>query len=234
MVARRGNSSNYESKNGQKRAIGLTPDTSIDALAEAWAKARLRDRFDGAYNVAKREPCPSLSGHDLKLALQYLFKATEDPAFEKAAHALEDRGLAKHKGLKDIVTDSLSNKVAALTGAYRMRAWIEQEDVTVAEAARLVASQLGLPLTKSDDSINAYGKALTEHLAERESAFHRLADRSPRGVRVFNETWDTLYKEKMEPLVKDVVADFRTVTKDLEEKYRALAAELADEFAETF
>jgi hypothetical protein len=243
MVTRRGNSTDYASKTRPTGNPGLIADRSESALAEAWARARLRDPFDGLYNVLKRKPCPSVDGHDLKDVLGYIFEATDNPAFKRAAEALSEAGLAETGGVREKILRGLRcgssldsgkdchgfsrSRVAAYAGARRMQSWIN-EGASKAEAARLVASQLGLP-NNSEEAISKYKIAWKIYLERCDNDFIGIIDRSKRGIEAHERRKKELYETIIGPILPGVEAEFRTVTKDLEEKYRELMAAIDKE-----
>jgi hypothetical protein len=102
------------------------------------------------------------------------------------------------------------------------------------------AAQYGLPW-KKNDAVKRYNEAYAEYMSEstrrvkNNCAAALNSDFAPvydGGLSSSDRAdLDTIYRENVEPLIAAVEDDFRSVTKDLQEKYRVLCEKLKREKA---
>jgi hypothetical protein len=239
--SRRGNKSSY----AKAATGGDLLSFNEEQLALAWAASRKRDPMDGHYDKLRREKTldESVNCRDLINALSFLNEATGDVRFQDAITALHqfgfNKGAVRQSVLAKLRDDGLMPAAFGI-GAFKMHMWIEKEGMPKTRAARLVAAQYGLPC-KNNDAVKFYNEAYTVYMSEimkrvqhncnaaLNSDFAPVYDDglSPKD----KSELKTLYKEKVEPLIANVVREFKSVTKDLQEKYRILSDNLDREKA---
>ncbi|WP_294532616.1 hypothetical protein [uncultured Rhodoblastus sp.] len=245
MTSRRGNKSSYA-----KAATGVDLLSFNDEqLALAWAAARRRDPMDGHYDNLRRDKTldESVNCRDLINALGFLHEATKDVRFQDAVTALDQFGFTKGAVRQSVLAklrDDGFMPAAFGIGAFKMHAWVKKEGMPKTRAARLVAAQYGLPC-KDNDAVRCYNQAYAEYMSEltKRVQYNCNAALNSDFAPVYDDglspndksELETLYKEKVEPLIAAVVREFKSVTKDLQEKYRILSEKIAREkAAETF
>jgi hypothetical protein len=236
MAVRRGNQSDYDDEPPGNELLSFNKKQ----LALAWASARRRDPMDGLYDKLKRDKTLSETVNCLDVihALEFLHAATCDVRFQDAGAALRQIGLTKGGVRQSVMAKLRENGLrpsAFGIGALKMHAWVEKEGMSVSRAARLVAAQYGLP-GKNDDSVARYGAAYAGYLSEvsRRVQNNCTAALNSDFAPIFEDglspkdkaALKRLYEEKVEPFIAAVIGDFKSVTKDLQEKYRDLSKNL--------
>ena len=166
MAERRGNKTDYlresifeVNANGDGLKFGKLGKSfgeySDEELEEAWRRSCKRDPFIGLYDKLKHTACAPLDCERFREALEFLFKATGDEAFQAAAHAMENHGIM-HGSLKaTVLSKAGENRRAVWASMARMHVWVTREKNLPTRAARLTAAERGIPGTTFDTVTHA-------------------------------------------------------------------------------